>query len=209
MKVLLGTKIYILYWQNHVKSGCVIAEFHCTNRINLATSWLCHKRSDVSFVLWYIFQVLSVQRTTNVGTEGALAIDVFGSPMIKKSLQPPLPHALKRAEPWLPSTPSKYSILWNPCCLKTNGFGSEVIVKNARKQMRTSGFGHPEMSCLSGAHCGINMGASSALGMARKYTVLCGFLRSVSRLATPLGNSTIVFCVERGQPFKELQNRGN
>ena len=30
MKILLGTKIYMLYWRNYVKSGCAIAGFHCS-----------------------------------------------------------------------------------------------------------------------------------------------------------------------------------
>ena len=29
MKMLLGTKIYMLYWRNYVKSGCAIAGLHC------------------------------------------------------------------------------------------------------------------------------------------------------------------------------------
>ena len=30
MKTFLGTKIYMLYWQNYVKSGCAIAGFYCS-----------------------------------------------------------------------------------------------------------------------------------------------------------------------------------
>ena len=30
MKTLLRTKIGMLYWRNHVKSGCAKAGFHCT-----------------------------------------------------------------------------------------------------------------------------------------------------------------------------------
>ena len=30
MKTVLGTKVYMLYWGNYVKSGCGIAGFHCT-----------------------------------------------------------------------------------------------------------------------------------------------------------------------------------
>ena len=29
MKILFGTKIFMLYWRNYVKSGCAIAGFHC------------------------------------------------------------------------------------------------------------------------------------------------------------------------------------
>ena len=29
VKMLFGTKFIILYWRDHVKSGCAIAGFHC------------------------------------------------------------------------------------------------------------------------------------------------------------------------------------
>ena len=31
MKILFGTKIFMLYWRNYVKSGCAIAGFHCAS----------------------------------------------------------------------------------------------------------------------------------------------------------------------------------
>ena len=35
MKTVLGTKVYMLYWRNYVKSGCSIAGFHCIYNIDL------------------------------------------------------------------------------------------------------------------------------------------------------------------------------
>ena len=52
MKILLGTKIYLLHWRNYVKSRCVITGFHCIlkayNKYDLFVPWHLLLQSSIA-----------------------------------------------------------------------------------------------------------------------------------------------------------------